>query len=159
MTKTQRAMLVVLAAACVFIMSGAAHGQGVPAPGWQCMPYAGAANYTVDECTAAGPVFVYAGTNGAYFIITLPNATDACFAGHEPFTGVELGAQLVTGVGANTLRGAGLTLDAIPGAPADQACLDSLRQPWPTGTLDMTYLDASHLLLTFTAVAPLADAR
>ena len=150
MTKTKRALLVVLAVACVFIMSGTAHGQ-VPAPGWQCMPYAGVADYTVASCSGYAPVFVYVGDGQsalAYFLLTIPEgAGNDCFSepGWSPGP-VELGAQPLSGVGANTLTGESLYLAATPGMPADQACLDSLRVPWPLVRLSAKRL-GDHLVL------------
>lgn len=129
----------------------------VPAPGWQCMPYAGVAEFEVADtaCTGHAPVFVYLGDGQAalaYFMLTLP-VEGNCFEGHGGWSPVELGAQLVGGVGAHTLRGEGLSIDAIPGAPSDQSCLDSLRVPWPQTRVRVSRVDESHLLLT---VEPLA---
>lgn len=126
----------------------------VPAPGWQCLPYGGVAEYEIADtaCTGHAPVFVYLGdgqTALAYFMLTLREDEDAnCFEGHSGWAPVEFGAQPVRGIGANTLRGEGLSFDALPGAPADQACLDSLRMPWPDVRVTVSRVDEGHLLLT-----------
>lgn len=126
----------------------------VPAPGWQCLPYGGVAEYEIADtaCTGHAPVFAYLGDGQvalAYFMLTLrADADNNCFEGHNGWAGVELGAQPVSGVGAHTLRGEGFYFDSIPGAPSDQSCLDSLRVPWPTTRVRVTRVDEGHLLLT-----------
>lgn len=155
-------MLVLIAVTFVLMLvASAVFGQGLtstPVPGWQCMPYAGVAEYTIDgSCTNHAPAFVYAGDGQvvlAYAILTLPEDIDAnCFYGHAGWSPVEFGAEgVMENVAANTLRGEGVDIKLIPGAPADQACL-LVRQPAVQVRLTVSRIDQQHLLLSAESMA------
>lgn len=148
--------LAVLALLSLVLLSGVA--EAVPAPGWQCMPYAGVAEYTLDNCSDHSPVFVYLGDGTsvlAYAIFTVPveSGQGACFPqARGGWVPVEFGAQPVSSVGANTLRGEDIHVDFYPGAPSDQACLDSLRMPWPNVRVTYTRVDEQYVLMTMEPV-------
>lgn len=160
---TKRLLLILMVAVAVMLPATALLGAGLsspPAPGWQCMPYAGVAEFTLDNCTDHAPVFVYLG-NGttvlAYAIFTAPSgsAPGTCFPqNHSGWSPVELGAQPVSGVGAITLRGEDISVDFYPGAPSDQSCLDSLRVPWPNVRVTYTRIDELYVLMSMEAMPP-----
>lgn len=150
MTKMQK-WSVMLFAALAILLSGIAHAA---VPGWQCYPFAGVAEYTVTDtaCTGHAPVFAYLGdgqTALAYYMVSLtPDSPLNCFEAETGWTPLELGAQMVNGYGAATLRGDALDFSATPGAPADQSCLDSIRPYFLNTRVVKTRIDDHYILLT-----------
>lgn len=156
MTKMQKWAVMLLATILMFLVSGLAHGLGLttPTPGWQCYPFAGVAEYTNTEtgCVGHAPVFAYLGDGQialAYFMVSVKADSQLnCMESEAGWSPLEFGAQAIGGYGAATLQGEGLEFAAIPGAPADQGCLDSLRVPWPQVRVTKHRVDESFVLMT-----------
>lgn len=158
---TKKMLLMIAVALVALLVATSMWGQGLastPVPGWQCLPYAGTAEYTIDgSCTNHAPAFVYAGDGQvvlAYAVLTLAEDVDAnCFYGHAGWSPVEFNTEGVAeNVGAHVLRGENVEIKLIPGAPADQACL-LVRQPAVQVRLRTSRIDDQHLLLTAESMA------